>query len=193
MQVVLVKSVRKLGKVGEIVNVKTGFGRNYLIPQKIAIRATEENMKLIENKRHEYEAKDLQARKDAEVFNHTIAGTELIFVRQAAIDGKLFGSVSSKDISNQLFEKFNSKIEYSNILLEAPIKSSGVYKVEILLHADIHADVIVAVAKSEVEATDAIKNFKNKKDDKELTENSENNNYSKDSGDSSQDQDTISL
>jgi len=177
MLVILVKSVRKLGKVGEVVDVKTGFGRNYLIPQKIAVRATEENMKLIESKRQEYEEKDLQMRKEAESFNGSINGTEITFVKQASSDGKLFGSVTNKDISKELNDKFGYKVEHGNILLSSPIKSLGVYPVEILLHAEINAQILVSIARSEIEAVAGLRNFTDKTDDQSSAdENSEENN-----------------
>ena len=171
MEVILVKPVRKLGKIGEIVKVKNGFGRNYLIPQKLAIRAIESNKHLIEQQKSEFEAKNAQAKLDAEIVAKTIANKNLIFIRQAAEDGKLFGSVTNKEIAQLITQTTAHKVLYFNILLETSIKSLGVFAVEVMLHSEVIAPVIIAIARTEAEAEDALRTYKaNAQDNQESAE-----------------------
>ncbi len=152
MNVILVKPVRQLGKIAEIFEVKDGFARNYLFPNKLAIRATEANKQLIINQKHELEVKDKTVKSEASIINDSISGQELVFIRQSADDGRLFGSVNSKEIAEHLFNISSHPISYSNIILDKPIKSTGVFVVEIRLHAELSTNITVIVARSESEA-----------------------------------------
>ena len=154
MEVILVAPVRKLGNIADIIKVKNGFGRNYLLPKKLAIRATEFNKKLIEEQKHNFEVKDQQVVSEAKIIGDIINGKELIFIKQAADDGRLFGSVNNKEIAENLSEISSYPISYLNIILNKPIKSTGVFTVEVRLHAQLSANVTVIVAKSELEAQD---------------------------------------
>ncbi len=152
MEVILVNPVRKLGKIGDILNVADGFARNYLIPKKLAIRATESNRKTIEEKKHEFELKDQKVKSEAEITNALIQDRELIFIKQAADDGRLFGSVSNKDVAMRLSEISGHQILPSTIVLDKPVKSVGCFVISVRLHAELSADVIVVVARTESEA-----------------------------------------
>lgn len=156
MEVILVKPVRKLGQIGQLLKVKNGFGRNYLLPQKLAIRATAINKQLIEQQKHDLVEKDTTLKIAAESINSLIINTELIFIRQSAADGRLFGSVTNKEIAERLSEASTQQISQSHIVLVKQIKSTGVFSVEIRLHAELSTNIIVIVARSESEAQDYI-------------------------------------
>lgn len=156
MQLILTQPVRKLGKVGEIVNVKNGFGRNYLLPNEMAIRASKDNIAMFDEKKKEIAAKNAETKKDAEAAAKKITGKNVIFITQAAADGRLFGSVSSKVIAAKLSEESGFALNYSNILLDNPVKFTGMYSVEIAFHPEIHVNVMIVVARSDSEAQDII-------------------------------------
>lgn len=160
MQVILVKPVRKLGKVGETVNVANGYGRNYLIPQELAIRATNDNLEKFATLQKELEAKNAESKKEAEKAAKAIDGKHLDFITQSAADGRLFGSVSLKALATKVSEIAKIKLNYSNIPLDSPIKFNGVYNVQVVLHPEVTASVLVVVAKTESEAQDALIEFK---------------------------------
>lgn len=160
MQVILVKPVRKLGKVGETVNVANGYGRNYLIPQKLAIRATNDNLEKFATLQKELEAKNTENKIAAEKAAKAIDGKHLDFITQSAADGRLFGSVSLKALATKISEIAKIQLNYSNILLDSPIKFNGVYNVQVILHPEVTASVLVVVAKTESEAQDALIEFK---------------------------------
>ncbi|AAY60992.1 ribosomal protein L9 [Rickettsia felis str. Pedreira] len=160
MEIILIKPVRKLGKIGDMLKVADGFGRNYLLPQKLAIRATEPNKELIVKQKHEFEAKDKQIREEVEKINALIKDQKLVFIRQTSDDGKLFGSVTNKEIADKLSENVSYNIAHSNIILDKQIKFTGIYTVEIRLHAELNAIVTVIVARSESEAQDYLREQK---------------------------------
>ena len=170
MEVILVKPVKKLGKIGNLVKVKNGFGRNWLIPQGIALRATEKNKQLIENQKHELEEKNNNAKEEANQLAKKIDGKDLLFIRQSAADGRLFGSVSNKEISKELSNIASCEIPYAAVDLEAPIKTIGAYNIEIHLHHDVTANIAVIIARTESEAQDALRSLKS---DKEPTKSEE--------------------
>ena len=160
MQVILVKPVRKLGKVGEIVNVANGYGRNYLIPQELAIRATNDNVEKFASLQKDLEAKNDENKTQAEKAAKAIDGKHLDFITQSAADGRLFGSVSLKALAIKISELAKTKLNYSNILLDSPIKFNGVYNIQVILHAEVVASILIVVAKTESEAQDALIEFK---------------------------------
>jgi len=171
MQVILIKSVRKLGRVGTKVDVSNGYGRNYLIPQKLAIRATNSNIEKFATLQKELEVKNLENKKIAENMAKILDGKHFDFIVQSAADGRLFGSISLKMIALKVSDLLKIKLNYSNILLDHPIKSNGVYNIEIVLHADVSASIIVVVSKTESEARDALIDFKELGIAKEKTSN----------------------
>lgn len=160
MQIILIKPVRKLGKVGEVVNVKDGYGRNFLIPQGIGIRATKENLSKFAAMQSQLEAKHSQEKVAMQAAAERIQDKHLIFVTQSGADGRLFGSISLKMLAISISDLAGYSLNYSNILLESPIKFNGVHKVQVMFHPEISSNVLVVVAKSDSEAQDALRDYK---------------------------------
>lgn len=160
MEVILIKPVRKLGRIGEVHKVADGFGRNYLLPQKLAVRATEFNKDLIIQQKHELEEKDRQIKEEIAKINELIKEQKLVFIRQTSDDGKLFGSVNNKEIAEQLSKNVSYPISHLNINLDKQIKSTGLYTVEVRLHPELSTDVTVVVARSESEIQDYLRDQK---------------------------------
>jgi large subunit ribosomal protein L9 len=146
MKVILKVDVDALGKAGDIVDVKDGYARNYLIPKKKAIEATPENLKRIEEESRIGQEKASRARRQAEKIARKIESLSLTVVRQAGEKDKLFGSVTSIDIEKSLKEE-GIEIDRKKILLKEPIKSLGIYSVPIKVHQDITANLKVWVVK----------------------------------------------
>ena len=151
MQVILLERIERLGKLGDVVKVKPGFARNYLLPQKKALRATPENIKYFETQRAHLEAVNQARRGDAEEASKKLDGQSVTLVRSAGESGQLYGSVTTRDIVVSLREA-GFTIERRQINLGAPIKALGVYPVRVALHPEVAATVTVNVAKSEEEA-----------------------------------------
>lgn len=162
MKVILLKPVRKLGKIGEEVDVKPGFGRNFLVPQGFAVRATEANRVVIAEQKKDLEAKNAEAKKVAEALSAKIIGKDFTFIRQSAADGRLFGSVANKEIAKTLSDA-GYEIAHSHIHLDKPIKNLGVHEVSLILHSDVISNIIINVARSESEAIDALREYKDPK------------------------------
>jgi large subunit ribosomal protein L9 len=160
MQVILVKPVRKLGKVGNTVTVADGFGRNYLIPQEFAIRATKENIAKFASLQKGMEAKNSEHKEQAEKVALAIKGKHIAFIAQSAADGRLFGSVSAKAIALELSKLAHVGLNYANILLDTPIKFNGVFDVQVILHPEVITTILVVVAKTDTEAQDALREYK---------------------------------
>ncbi len=160
MQVILVKPVRKLGKVGEKVDVANGYARNYLIPQEFAIRANKENSEKFAAMQKELEKKNSENKVAAERAAKSIEGKHINFITQSAVDGRLFGSVNAKQLAIEVSKLTEINLNYSNILLDSPIKFNGVYNIQIVLHAEVMANIVIVVAKSEPEAQDALREYK---------------------------------
>ena len=151
VKVVLLQHVAKLGRIGDVVNVKPGFARNYLLPQRIALRANKANLEYFEAQRAEIEAANAQAKAKAEVFAGEIDGLSIIIVRQASEKGHLYGSVSARDIANEISEKCFA-VKSSEVSIGSPIKEIGVHIVTLTLHPDVSVDVKVSIGKTEDEA-----------------------------------------
>lgn len=151
MQVILLERVENLGVIGDEVNVRDGFARNFLLPQKKALRATEANRKVFEGRRAELEAKNAETKAVAEKAGAKIDGASYVLIRQAGEAGQLYGSVSSRDIADEIV-KAGAKIERNAVVLDKPIKTIGVYDVRVRLHAEVNASVKVNVARSTDEA-----------------------------------------
>jgi large subunit ribosomal protein L9 len=151
MQVILLERVENLGGIGDEVRVRDGFARNYLLPQKKALRATDANRKVFEGRRAEIEARNAEARSAAEKASGKIDGSSYVLIRQAGEAGQLYGSVSSRDIADEI-AKSGAKIDRGAIVLDKPIKTIGVYDVRVRLHAEVYATVKVNVARSQDEA-----------------------------------------
>jgi len=151
MQVILLERVEKLGQMGDTVNVKPGFARNFLLPQKKALRATQANQALFDAQRAELEARNLEAKKEAEAVAAKLDGAKAVLIRAAGESGQLYGSVNSRDIAEILGED-GVKVSRSQIVLNRPIKTLGLHDVTVRLHPEVSVSVIVNVARSAAEA-----------------------------------------
>jgi large subunit ribosomal protein L9 len=151
MQVILLERVENLGGIGDEVKVRDGFARNFLLPQKKALRATDANRKTFEARRAEIEARNAEAKAAAEKASGKVDGTSYVLIRQAGEAGQLYGSVSSRDIADEI-AKTGAKVDRVAVVLDKPIKTIGLYDVRIRLHAEVYANVKVNVARSTDEA-----------------------------------------
>ena len=151
MEIILLESFDKLGKIGDVVNVKDGFARNFLLPQKKALRANKSNKEYYEKIKSSLQEKNNELIKSAKEISTQLQTKEITFIRQASETGQLYGSVSPKDISNY-FKDENILIAPSNINLTTPIKKTGIFEVKIKLHADVLINVSINVAISEESA-----------------------------------------
>jgi len=151
MQVILLERVAKLGQMGDLVTVKDGFARNYLLPQGKALRANKANMARFESERADLEARNLERKKEADGVHDKLDGTSYIIIRSAGQTGQLYGSVSPRDISASLDEE-GFKVARSQITLQGPIKTIGLHPVEVSLHPEVTSTITVNVARSDDEA-----------------------------------------
>ena len=151
MEIILLERIEKLGTIGDVVNVKDGYARNYLLPNKKALRANEANRKVFEANRARIEADNAARRDDATAESSNVEGKEVVLIRASSNAGQLYGSVSVRDIADGLIE-LGAKVNKSMIVLERPIKTLGVYDVKVSLHAEVVVTVKVNVARSADEA-----------------------------------------
>lgn len=151
MELILLERVENLGQMGDVVNVKPGFARNFLLPQKKALRANETNKKVFESQRADLEARNLERKKDADAAAKKIDGKAFIVIRQASEMGVLYGSVSTRDIAEAASEE-GVKIERSQVRIEKPLKALGVFPVRVVLHPEVDATIDVNIARSPDEA-----------------------------------------
>ena len=158
MEVILLAHVNKLGKMGDKVNVKNGYARNYLLPTKKALRATEANLAVYEKQKAELEAHNKALFENASKQAAELQGFKVVLIRQAAETGQLYGSVSIRDIAAAMKEA-GKNIERRYISLERPIKDLGIYKVNINLHPEVSQEILVNVARTDDEAKKQENNF----------------------------------
>ena len=151
MEVILLERVEKLGGIGDVVTVKNGFARNFLLPNKKALRANEANRKVFEANRSKIESDDAERRTDAEKASKDVDGKTVKLIRQASNTGQLYGSVSARDIVEAL-DAEGAKVTKSQIVLARPIKNIGVHDVKVALHPEVAVTVKVNVARSPEEA-----------------------------------------
>jgi large subunit ribosomal protein L9 len=151
MEVILLERVEKLGAIGDVVKVKDGFARNYLLPRKKALRANEANRKVFEANRERIEKENETKRTDAEKSAKGVEGKSVKLIRQASNVGHLYGSVSARDIAEAL-EGVGAHVAKSQVVLDRPIKEIGVHEVKIALHPEVSVTVKVNVARSPEEA-----------------------------------------
>ncbi|HEX6072733.1 MAG TPA: 50S ribosomal protein L9 [Sphingomicrobium sp.] len=151
MEVILLERVEKLGAIGDVVKVKDGFARNYLLPNKKALRANEANRKVFEANRARIEEDNAAKRSDAETASMGVEGKSVQLIRQASNVGHLYGSVSARDIAEAL-EGVGAKVTKSQIVLDRPIKAIGVHEVKVALHPEVAVTIKVNVARSPEEA-----------------------------------------
>lgn len=153
MDIILLERVEKLGSIGDIVTVKNGYARNFLLPNKKALRANAANKKVFEANRQQIEADNETKRKEAEAASGSIEGKQIILIRASSASGQLYGSVSVRDIVEALNADGKSSIvEKSMVILEKPIKTLGVFDVRVRLHPEVNVTIQANVARSDDEA-----------------------------------------
>jgi large subunit ribosomal protein L9 len=151
MEVILLERIGKLGQMGEVVRVKDGYARNFLLPKGKALRATDDNRKRFETMRVDLEARNLKEKGEAEKVGTKLDGQTFIVLRQASETGQLYGSVSTRDLA-ALIAEAGFAVNRNQIALNAPIKMIGMHKVPVALHAEVEVGVTVNVARSADEA-----------------------------------------
>ena len=151
MQVILLERVAKLGQMGETVNVRPGFARNFLLARGKALRATESNKKHFESQRAQLEARNLDRKKDAEAVAEKLNGQSFILIRQSGETGVLYGSVSTRDLAEVLTQN-GFTVAREQFSLNQPIKTLGLHKVPVVLHPEVEVEITVNVARSPEEA-----------------------------------------
>jgi large subunit ribosomal protein L9 len=151
MEVILLERIEKLGQMGDVVNVKSGFARNFLLPRNKAVLANEANRAHFESQRAQLEAQNLERKNEAEAVASKMGGLFVIMVRQAGDAGQLYGSVNARDIATGVSEAGFS-IDRNQVVLEQPIKSVGLHTVTVSLHPEVSVSVTANVARSEEEA-----------------------------------------
>jgi large subunit ribosomal protein L9 len=151
IELILLERVEKLGQMGQVVKVRPGYARNYLLPQKKALRATKDNLAYFESQRAQLEANNLQRRSEATEIGGKLEGLTVVVIRQAGESGQLYGSVSARDIAEAVTEA-GFTIEKRQVVLERPIKNLGLYPVRIVLHPEVSVTITANVAQSAEEA-----------------------------------------
>jgi len=156
MEVILLERIEKLGQMGDVVKVKDGFARNFLLPQKKALRASEDNLAYFEKEKVTLEANNLKQKQEAEVILDKLDDFNLIIIRQAGETGQLYGSVNTNDVKTSLNEN-GFVVEKNQVKLDKPIKELGIHKVSVKLHPEVQAIISVIVSRTESEAETLIK------------------------------------
>ena len=151
MEIILLERIEKLGSIGDVVNVKDGYARNFLLPQKKALRATTDNLKRFEKDRAQLEARDLELKKEAEAIATKLAGKTFLAIRQAGDTGQLYGSVTPRDIA-ELVTAGGFSVDRRQIVLDRPIKTLGLQPTRVALHPEVIVQVTLNIARSEDEA-----------------------------------------
>jgi large subunit ribosomal protein L9 len=151
VELILLERVEKLGQMGQVVNVRPGYARNYLLPQKKAMRATKENLAYFETQRAQLEANNLKRKGEAEQVGAKLDGLTVVLVRQAGESGQLYGSVAARDIAEAVTAA-GFTVERQQIVLDRPIKTLGIHPVRVALHPEVAVTVKANVAQSEEEA-----------------------------------------
>lgn len=151
MQVILLERVAKLGQMGDVVNVKPGFARNYLLPQGKALRASDANIAAFEVQKAQLEARNLETRAEAQALAEKLDGTTYVVIRSASDGGALYGSVTPRDIAETVTAEGFS-VDRRQVVLDQPIKLLGIHSVSVVLHPEVAARVSVNVARSVEEA-----------------------------------------
>jgi len=152
MKVILLERVEGWGGLGDVVNVKDGYARNYLLPRSKALRATSANLKVFEGQRAEIEARNAKAKAAAEKSGEGLDGTSYILIRQAGESGQLYGSVAGRDVADAINAEGGTKVERAMVVLDKPIKTLGVHEVKVRLHAEVTVTVTLNIARSQDEA-----------------------------------------
>ncbi len=151
MKVVLLERVENLGSIGDVVGVKDGFARNFLLPRHKALRATAANLKVFEAQKEQIVARNAAAKSAAEKQAEDLDGTTYVIIRQAGDSGQLYGSVNARDVAEAVTEA-GGKVERNQIVLDTPIKTLGIHALKVRLHAEVSITLSVNVARSQDEA-----------------------------------------
>ena len=152
MEIILLERIEKLGGIGDVVSVKDGYARNFLLPNKKALRSNEANKKVFEANRARIEADNAARRDDASKLAEKVEGTQVVLIRQSSNAGQLYGSVSVRDIVEALAVEGHDHVTRAMVVLERPIKTIGMYDVRVNLHPEVASTVQVNVARSPEEA-----------------------------------------
>ncbi len=152
INVILMERIEKLGKLGDVVKVKPGYARNFLLPQRKALRATANNLVIFEKQRTEIEAQQKDVQSKAEFLASNIEGKEIILIRSASESAQLYGSVTSRDISNEIQVQLEKQVMRNQIILETPIKTLGIFKQKLRLHGNVTSWIELNIAKTKQEA-----------------------------------------
>ena len=156
MEVILLERIERLGQMGDVVVVKDGFARNFLLPKNKALRANKENLEFFEKEKINLEAKNLKLKTEAEAISEKIVLSNYIIIRQASDTGQLYGSVNSGDIKEKLQEEGFS-IEKNQVVLDRPIKEIGHHEIRVKLHPEITSNISIYISRSKEEAESLIK------------------------------------
>jgi large subunit ribosomal protein L9 len=151
VEVILLERVESLGQMGEVVKVKPGYARNFLLPQKKALRATKDNLAYFEKQRTQLEAQNLKRRQDAEGVAKKLEGLQVVILRQAGETGQLYGSVATRDVADAVTAA-GFTVDRRQVLLDQPIKTLGIFKTRVALHPEVIVGISANVAQSEEEA-----------------------------------------
>ena len=151
MQVILLERVAKLGQMGDVVNVRPGFARNFLLPQGKALRANDGNIKSFEAKKAQLEVQNLETKKEAEQFAEKLNGQQFIIIRSASDSGALYGSVTTRDAAEAATAE-GFTVDRKQVVLGSPIKDLGLHNVNVILHPEVEATIQLNVARSPEEA-----------------------------------------
>ncbi len=151
MEVILLERVAKLGQMGEVVTVKDGYARNFLLPQKKALRANDVNLKAFEDQKAQLEARNLESKKEAESLAADLDGQQYIIIRSASDAGALYGSVTTRDAADAATEAGVS-VDRKQVQMQRPIKELGLHAVQVVLHPEVEVEIVLNVARSPEEA-----------------------------------------
>jgi large subunit ribosomal protein L9 len=151
-EIILLERVEKLGQMGDVVKVKPGYARNFLLPQRKALRATKENISFFEAQRKILEAQNLERKADADKIAKKLDGLKVVIIRQAAESGHLYGSVSSRDIADAIESSAQIAVTRNQVLMNTAFKSIGLFQVNLSLHPEVKVSLTLNIARSEEEA-----------------------------------------
>ena len=163
MEVILLEKIERLGVTGSVVKVKGGYGRNYLIPRGKALRATKSNKEFFEKQRAVIEKESQEKKAAAQANAQKLKKLHTIIIRQSGEDGRLYGSVTSKDIVDAIFEAKGVKLSNENVPLNFKFKELGVYDLDVVLHSEVRETIVLNIARNKEEAMIAFKEFSNPK------------------------------
>ena len=152
MKVILLERVEGKGALGDVVNVKDGYARNFLLPRAKALRANNANLKVFEGQRAEIEARNAKAKEAAGSSGEKLDGTSYILIRQAGESGQLYGSVAGRDVADAVNAAGASKVDRAMVVLDKPIKTLGLHEVKVRLHPEVTVTVTINIARSQDEA-----------------------------------------